>query len=366
MHSSYDNVAHFSWRFLVCLGAFFAALLVLTTLSSVTIPIVVALLLCSATTPLVRRLQKTGMKPAAAAGIATLGVIALFVVLGLILVLTVLRQWDDLVASLQNALNEFRAWLQSVPGLPAGLEEWASQDSASTVRAVAPVLLGGSVRFVSVVATLVGESLLALLLMFYFLVDGGNMWNWLLRQSGHPDDGRVDRTARRCWKNVEGYMLGTLIVGACDGVVIGTGLRLLGVPNALALGVLFTFAEFIPLIGPTVIGTVAVLLAYGHGGFEAAFLAFLVIWPIQQINGHVTAPYIYGRTIQLNPVVVLLAIMVGGIMGGLLGMLIAVPVAGVLGVILAELRPSSVPNSLSADGVATAGAVPVEGDGNRR
>lgn len=313
----------------------------LAVLNPVAVPVVVALLLCSATTSFVRRLRARGMRPALAAGIATLAVILLLIVLGTILVLTVVRQWDELVATLNQAVNELLAWLQTRAGLPESVLQALNKDVESSVRTLAPVLVGGSVRLLSVVASVVMETFLILLLMFYFLVGGSDMWEWTLRQSGHSEGGRVDNTARRCWKNIEGYMFGTLIVGVCDGVVIGLGLWLIGVPNAAAIAVLFAFAEFFPLVGPTVIGAVAVLLAYGHGGFEAALLAFIIIWPVQQINGHVTAPYIYGRTIQLSPVVVLLAILIGGIIGGMLGMLIAIPVAGVLGVILAELRPPS-------------------------
>jgi predicted PurR-regulated permease PerM len=337
MTGPFESVAGFSWRFLASLGAILAILALLMTLHSVTVPVVVALLLCSATTPLVRYLRGKGWKPLATAGVASLSVLLLMVILVTILVLTVGRQWDDIIGALVQSIDGFASWLKSI-GLPADVIEAGKQDVLTSMKSLAPVIVGGTVRFLSAAVTFFMEILLALLLMFYFLIGGNDIWLWMLHQGGRPDGGRVDRTARRCWSAVENYMFGTLIVGLCDGAVIGLGLFIIGVPSALALGVLTVFAEFIPLIGPTVMGIVAVLLAYGHGGFRLALLALIIIWPVQQINGHVTAPIVYGKTISLSPVVVLLAILSGGIIGGMLGMLIAVPVAGVLSVILTELR----------------------------
>jgi putative heme transporter len=337
MNGPFESVAGFSWRFLVALGAVLAIIALLMTLHSVTVPVIVALLLCSATTPLVRLLSKKGMNPLATAGIASLSVLALMIVLVAILVWTVGRQWDDITGALAQSIDGIANWLKSI-GLPADVVESGKQDLVSSLKTLAPVVVGGTVRFLSAAATFFMEVLLALLLMFYFLIGGNDIWLWMLRQGGRPDGGRVDRTARRCWSAVENYMFGTLIVGLCDGAVIGVGLWIIGVPSALALGVLTVFAEFIPLVGPTVMGIVAVLLAYGHGGFRLALLALVIIWPVQQINGHVTAPIVYGKTINLSPIVVLVAILSGGIIGGMLGMLIAVPVAGILSVIFDELR----------------------------
>jgi predicted PurR-regulated permease PerM len=337
MNGPFESVAGFSWRFLASLGAILAILSLLMVLHSVAVPVVVALLLCAATTPLVRYLSGRGMKPIATAGIAALAVLLLMAILVTILVLTVFRQWDDIAGALAQSIEGLASWLESI-GLPADIIEAGKQDLLSSLKSLAPVIVGGAVRFLSASVTFVMELLLALLLMFYFLIGGHDIWLWFLRQAGRPDGGRVDRTARRCWSTVENYMFGTLIVGLCDGAVIGLGLWIIGVPSALALGVLTVFAEFIPLIGPTIMGVIAVLLAYGHGGFGLAVLAAVIIWPVQQINGHVTAPIVYGKTISLSPIVVLLAILSGGIIGGMLGMLIAVPVSGILSVILAELR----------------------------
>jgi predicted PurR-regulated permease PerM len=296
------------------------------------------------------------MKPLATAAIASLAVLLLMIVLITVLVVTVGRQWDDITGALAQSIEGIASWLKSI-GQSADVVELSKQDLVASLKTVAPVAVGGAVRFLSAAATFVMELLLALLLMFYFLIGGNDMWLWMVRQAGRPDGGRLDRTARRCWSAVENYMFGTLIVGLCDGAVIGFGLWIIGVPSALALGVLTVFAKFIPIIGPTVIGVVAVLLAYAHGGIRLALLALAIILPVKQINGHVTAPIVYGKTISLSPVVVLLAILVGGIIGGMLGMLIALPVAGIMSVILAELRTprswkarESLTIPLSADG----------------
>jgi predicted PurR-regulated permease PerM len=335
--SPFDCVATFSWRLLACLGALVTAFGLAMLLHFFAIPLVLGQLLCSATTPLVRRLNAGGMKPVSSAVIATIAVILLVTVLGLVLIKTVGGQWDDITKALTESLIEVAAWLRSI-GLPEDVVAYSKQSLLASLESIAPVAVGGAVRVVSINVGVVLELLLALLFMFYFLIGGNDMWLWVLRQSGRPNMGRLDRTARRSWNALEGYMFAKLIVGLCDGTVIGLGLWLIGVPNALALGVLTVFAEFIPLLGPLTMGLVSVLIAYGHGGAGLGLLAFAIFLIVQGVNSHVTAPIVYGKTISLSPVVVLLAILMGGIIGGILGMLVAVPIAGVLNVVLTELR----------------------------
>jgi predicted PurR-regulated permease PerM len=333
----FTTAARFSGRFVVCLIAFAALLFVLATLHPIVVPVAFALLLSAALTPLVQSLESHGTRPALAAIVASLAITSLFLILGFLLFFTVLRDWEAVAQSFTTGLSRVGNAIQST-GLSSSQVDAASQGVEATWQTTAPILLDGLVRFATSGIVLVAELLLALLLVFYFLLGGHGIWEWWLAGISRTQVERVDSIARRCWTAVAGYMLGTLIVGLGDGAMIAVGLWLLGVPYAFSLGVLTIFAEFIPLIGPTVMGIVAVIVAFGHGGLRDALIAALIIWPVQQFNGHVTAPLVYGRTIEISPLVVLLAILTGGILAGMLGMLVAVPVAGVLSIIIEELR----------------------------
>lgn len=132
------------------------------------------------------------------------------------------------------------------------------------------------------------------------------------------------------------WLLGQLFSMTVIGVLTGIGLSLVGVPSALALGLLAGLAEFVPLVGPIVSAIPGLLLALTVGP-ETALWALLVYFGIQQIESYLLTPLVERRAVSLPPVVTLFAILALGVLFGPLGVLLGAPLAVVIYVFVKQL-----------------------------
>jgi predicted PurR-regulated permease PerM len=146
---------------------------------------------------------------------------------------------------------------------------------------------------------------------------------------------RWRNVGHRIAQTVSGYVTGNLLLSVIAGVSSTIVLLIMGVPFALALGLVVAILDLIPLAGATLAGlllaTVGFLTSVTAG---IVMVVFFVIY--QQIENHVLQPLVYGRTVQLSPLVVLVAILIGTEVAGVLGALAAIPVAGTLQILLAD------------------------------
>ncbi|MFG1992429.1 AI-2E family transporter [Actinoplanes sp. NPDC048988] len=121
-----------------------------------------------------------------------------------------------------------------------------------------------------------------------------------------------------------------MLVALVDAVGIGIGLAVLGVPLALPLAALVFLGGFIPVIGATLTGVVAILVALVTVGPVKALIVLGVVIAVQQLEGHVLQPVIMGRAVALHPLAVILSIATGVLVAGVVGGLVAVPLLAVL------------------------------------
>jgi predicted PurR-regulated permease PerM len=111
---------------------------------------------------------------------------------------------------------------------------------------------------------------------------------------------------------------------------MGTVLEILGVPLVVPLAVIIFLGSFIPIVGILVAGTLAVLVAFGTKGWVAAVIFLIALIIEQQLEGHVLQPMVVGRWVRLHPLAIILAIAIGGVVGGIPGAAVAVPIAAVV------------------------------------
>jgi predicted PurR-regulated permease PerM len=141
---------------------------------------------------------------------------------------------------------------------------------------------------------------------------------------------------------IGGFIRGQLLVGASVGALIALGLWLVGEPYAILIGVAAGLLDLIPYIGPVIAAIPAAIIAFVTGGLPLFIKVILVFILANQAEGHLIAPNIVSRTIQLSPSAVVIAILIGGDLYGIIGMFIAVPVAGIIRVLLLHVIPGSV------------------------
>jgi predicted PurR-regulated permease PerM len=206
-------------------------------------------------------------------------------------------------------------------------QEWqdslrnAGAPALSVVRRVA----GGLFAFVTI-----------LVLTFLMVLEGPKLTAATLTAIGRRHRERIRHVAADCAKAVTGYMAGNLLISVVAGVTTFIFLTIAGVPFAGVLGLWVAFADLIPLVGATLgaIPTIGVAFLSSPGRGIAALIFYVVY---QQLENHILQPTIMSRTVDINPLAVLVSVLVGVQLFGLVGALLAIPVAGVLQVIVRNL-----------------------------
>lgn len=172
----------------------------------------------------------------------------------------------------------------------------------------------------------VANILLIVFLSVYFAVDPQMYRNGTLRLLPPHLRGRVGRSLDDAGEALQKWLLGQAIAMLTVGVLVGVGLALVGVPLALALGVLAALLEFVPVVGPILFSIPGLLLAFANGP-HTAFYALIVYVVVQQFEGNVLIPLVQRWAVRLPPVVGLLAVVAGGLLLGVTGVVFATPLA---------------------------------------
>lgn len=325
------GAAEWAWRFIVVVAASGIAIYGLMYLSLVVVPILVAGLLSSLLHPLTVWLRDRAKFPNVLAVISTM-VIALGVIGGLLTLAgnAFVDGFPDLrdraIAGFEDALG----WFSNGPlAVDQSTIDDLLDQVQSQVSANANAILSGAWSFTSSAGQIFAGALIALFCLFFFLKEGRTIWMWLVRLFPKVARERVDGAALRSWISLGTYARTQIIVAFVDGIGIGLGAYLLGVPLAIPIGVLVFIASFIPIVGALVSGTVAVAVALVDQGFWIAVAMLAVVLVVQQVEGNLLQPLLMSRALKLHPVAVLLAVTAGATLGGIVGALFAVPVVAV-------------------------------------
>ena len=184
---------------------------------------------------------------------------------------------------------------------------------------------------------------------YFFLADGERIWAWMVRLAPRAGRRHVDSSGRVAWISLTQFVRATVIVAATDAIGIMIVAAILGVPFVLAIGVLVFLGAFIPMVGATVAGTVAILVALvDQGPITALFMLGGVIL-VQQIEGHVLQPFLMGRWVSVHPLGVIIAIGCGVLVAGIPGALVAVPLAAAVNAVVQHLANYTDPGDDSAE-----------------
>jgi predicted PurR-regulated permease PerM len=170
---------------------------------------------------------------------------------------------------------------------------------------------------------------------FFMLVEGPA---WLERLYGlmpARSQARTRAIGHDIYRTVGGYVTGNLLISLIAGVATTIVLYLVGVPYALALGLLVAILDLIPLAGATFAAIVVTLVALTQSVTAAVVvLAFFIVY--QQLENHLLQPLVYGRTVQLSPLAILISVLVGAEVAGVIGALGAIPVAGTIQILIVD------------------------------
>jgi predicted PurR-regulated permease PerM len=194
---------------------------------------------------------------------------------------------------------------------------------------------GDAVGFLGRIFTGVVGTVTVLVLTFFFLVYGSRMRDQLVAILPQAQRQRYRAVTDRMYRSVGGYVTGNLVVSIIAGVCAYVALRVIDVPSSLALAFWVALTDLVPLVGATIGAIPCVIVAF-FGGWPAgvATLSYFLVY--QQVENHFVQPQVMRKTTTLNPLLVLVAVLLGAELLGVIGALVAIPVAGMIQILLQD------------------------------
>ena len=319
------RVAALGWRVLAALALGLVLVGLAVLLSTVTAAIVVGLIVASTFAPSVRGLRARGWDrtraAAAVSGVALLGVVVAVVVI----VLAFAPYVNDLLTAIRDGVTDIQAWLASI-GAPEEVQRLVER----VIGDLEDVLTSAVAGLVGPIAALVTVLILGGFLTFFLLQDGDRAW---AKVADGMDPWRAEALTTRgriALERVGGYLRGTAILSATDAVTDFVYLTILGVPLAAPLAVLVFLAGFVPYLGGFVATTILVLVTWAFVGPTAVLILLALITVTNLVQGNVLAPMVYGRTVEIHPALVLIALPAGAALFGVIGLFAALPVVALV------------------------------------
>jgi predicted PurR-regulated permease PerM len=335
------RLVHFRPRtVLVVIGilvAVFALLQVLWIARHILAWIFIALFLALALNPAVDRLQRRVKRRALATGIVYIAALGAIVAIGALFIPTLVDQVNDFARKVPDYLDDLTkgrgrlGFLQEKYHLVDKAREAVRDGGAAKLFG----LSGTAVAVAKGVVTVVVATLTIAFLTFFMLLEGPR---WMERFYSLLDPrtrGRWQTVGRDIYRTVGGYVTGNLLISLIAGTLTTIVLLITGVPYAIALGLIVAILDLIPLAGATIAAIIVGTVAFLHG-ITAGIIVVVFFVIYQQVENHLIQPVVYGRTVQLSPLAVLISVLIGAELAGVLGALAAIPVAGTLQVIFLD------------------------------
>ena len=302
--------------------------------------VLISLFLALALNPAVDWFQRHGLsKRGGAVAVTSLLTLGFFVAIGFLFVPTLVHQVNEFVHKSPDYVHDVThgrgrlGFLETKYHIQEKVRHAVKSGGATKVLG----LSGVAVSIAKGVITIVVATITIAFMTFFMLLEG-HVWverfYSLLPEKSQP---RWRQVGFDIYRTVGGYVTGNLLISLIAGGLTTVVLLIMGVPFAVALGLIVAILDLIPLAGATIAAILIGIVAFLHSVVAGiVVVAFFIVY--QQIENHLLQPVIYGRTVQLSPLAVLISVLVGAELAGILGALAAIPVAGAIQVLLVDWR----------------------------
>jgi putative heme transporter len=322
----------------------------LSLTQTIVVPVVTAAILASVLAPLVRFLNGHGVPRGLATALVLLLIVAVGAGMALLIIGGITSQTSDLIPALKNGATKIEGWMKDA-GISQSSAATANQDTSASLSQAFHTLISGVAGGLSSLASVAVFLSFTVLSLFFLLKDGPAIRSWLERHMGVPVP--VAHTiGGRTIGSMRGYFAGVTAVAAFNGIVIGLGALILGVPMAGSIAVVNFVGAYIPYLGAWSAGAFTVLLALGEKGSSTALamavIALLANGALQQL----IQPIAFGAALGIHPLAVLIVTIAGGALFGAVGLILAAPLTSAATHITADLsrtRPIPEPAEQPAD-----------------
>lgn len=342
VHPIVRQTAEWCWRLLIIFAAVLAVAYLARRLSTVTIPISIALLGAALMAPLVNWMQRFGVPRAIGVFVALVGALGLLAGIMTFVVEQFVSGVPQLTDEFKTSVHQVQDWLINGPlHLSNDQIRNAGDTIVKTVESNKDALTSGALTTATVIGEFFTGTFLTLFILIFFLYGGDQIWEFVTRIVPTRHRAKVRQAGRLGFGTLTGFVRATVMVAAVDAIGIGAGLAILNVPLALPLASLVFIGAFIPIVGSFIAGSVAVFIALMTKGLVTALIVLGITVAVMQLEGHVLQPLLMGRAVRIHPLAVVLAIAAGVVLAGLAGGLLAVPFVAVLNTALRSLLADS-------------------------
>lgn len=325
-------------RVLALVTVFAASIFLVFQLHRVLVWILVAFFLAVAVNPAVEFFARYMPRRSRglSAGLVLLMVIAVFTFVLITLVppqisqtQALIKKLPDITKTLQHSENPLGHFVQRYNLLPI---IHANQDKFTGGLGK---LSGSAVDLARSTLSSIVATLSILALSFFMIVEGPKWLELIKRLQPKDKLKHREELAIEMYHAVTGWVSGNLLTSLIAAVVIAIMLTILRIPFAIPLGILVGLCDLIPLVGAT-IGAVVVIFVCLFSSVTAAIVMLIFFIVYQQLENHVMQPYVYSKTVELSPLLVLVAALLGAALAGLVGALLAIPAAACAQILLKD------------------------------
>ena len=300
--------------------------------------ILISIFLTLALNPAVDWLQRRGIRRRGiAAAVTYVAAIVGITGVGFVFIPTLIDQVNDFARAVPGYLEDLTegrgrlGFLQEKYHLVDKAREALAEGGAAKLFGFS----GAALAITKSIITIVVATITITFMTFFMLLEGPAWMDRLYSLLPEQSQPRWRAVGHNIYRTVGGYVTGNLVISLIAGTLTTLVLLVMHVDYAVALGLLVAILDLIPLAGATIaailIGTVAFIDSIPAG---IVVVAFFIVY--QQIENHLLQPLIYGRTVQLSPLAVLIAVLIGAELAGVLGALAAIPVAGTIQVLIRD------------------------------
>ena len=307
----------------------------LSITQTIVTPVVTAAILAAVLSPLVRKLSARRVPRAAATAIVLLGVIVLGGLLSWMIIRGITSEAGSLTDKAQGAATKLSDWLNDL-GVSRDAADNAKEGASSSLSSAFHFLIDGVGKALSELGALAIFLSFTVLSLFFLLKDGPVIRRWAERHMGVPEP--VARTiTHRVIGSLQGYFIGVTAVAAFNGIVIGLGALVLGVPEAGSIAIVNFAGAYIPYLGAWTAGAFTVLLALGSEGTSTAIAMAVIALLANGMLQQLIQPIAFGAALHIHPLAVLIVTIAGGCLFGMIGLVLAAPVTSAVVKISADL-----------------------------
>lgn len=311
---------------LLLIGASVACFILgMLQLTLIAIPAVIAVILACSLWPLVTKLRQS-FTPLLSAWIVFLASLLALGGVGAGLVISVLNAWPNLVSKAVEGFQQLSTTL-SFGNIPFSIDQ--HQVDAATAAAASFLTSAkfgtGALNTLGAAGNFLTGSAMLFVILFFLLKDGDRIWNFLVSWSPKRLQPLWMLSGKRTLRTFGGYIRGTAIVAAVDALGITITLLVLRVPLAIPLGVIVFLGSFVPMIGATAAGILATLIALVTNGPVVALIVLAAVVLVNQLEGNFLQPVVMANALSLHPLVVLMGLTSGAVLGGIVGAVLSVP-----------------------------------------